>query len=104
MPALKRECTRMSSTRVRRVPPLRTARAWLTWSCVRDHDPAHRLEQARRAADRVLLSRPADPEILGILAVALALSSGEALVQPEDPMVRARLGTLHRCIAELLAG
>ncbi len=80
---------------------LRTARAWLTWSCVRHHDPAWRLQRARISADAVLLLRPGDGEALGILAVAKALG-GDALVRPEDPAVRERLSSLHRCIAELL--
>lgn len=77
---------------------LRTARAWLTWSCVRAHDPAWRLAQAERSAQAVLALRE-DPEAEAILLVAQALDGGPT---PElTPELRERLSSLHRCIGEL---
>ena len=79
---------------------LRTARAWLTWSCVRAHDPKRRLAQTRWSAQRVLELRPSDPEAQGILAAADALDGGSRGEMPDE--VRERLSSLHACVADAI--
>ena len=80
---------------------LRAARSWLQWSCVRDHNPRWRLQQARLQARQVLELEPGHREAEAILTVSLARESGASVVIEED--LARRLSSLHPCIAESLS-
>ncbi len=83
---------------------LRMARSWLTWGCVRSHDPSYRFLQARRFAHEALAADPDNAEAAGLLQVMDALREpGTGHPLPQDPEVRRRLGVLHPTVAALLA-
>lgn len=74
----------------------RVAAGWLQWSCVRQHDPAFRLQNAAEWANRALIVAPGDPEATALLALA----THQPVVA--DERLRIKLSHIHPCIAAQL--